>query len=79
MGGWSRRYRAGATQPVSRRVCLSRRTQAGLTAYFSATAWVPAPESQSDNTRARKSIEYARIVRPCDVDNTKIADQSSGR
>lgn len=63
-GGWSRLYRAGATRPVSRRVCLRRRTHASLTAYFAATARVPAPASQSARTLTRKSIEYARIAPP---------------
>jgi hypothetical protein len=48
----------GATDPSSRRRCLSRRTQAGLTEYLAATAFAPIPASQSLSTRVRRSIEY---------------------
>src|SRR5262249_4148598 len=54
----------GATSPVSRRLCLIRRTQAGLTANASAASAVPMPSSHAANTRARKSIEYAFIAGP---------------
>src|SRR5439155_12212969 len=43
---------------ASRRRCLSRRTQDGLTRYFWATAEVAVPASQSASTRSRRSIEY---------------------
>jgi hypothetical protein len=52
----------GAISPVSRRRCLSRRTQDALTRCFSATSAVLSPASQSANTRTRKSIEYAFIA-----------------
>src|SRR5207248_5070943 len=43
----------GATDPSSRRLCLSRRTHDGLTENLAATAFVPIPASQSFRTRFR--------------------------
>ena len=55
---------AGAARPVSRRVCLSRRTQDTLTRDLAATAGAAMPASESASTRSRRSIEYARIDGP---------------
>ena len=51
----------GAIEPVSRRRCWSRWTQARLTEYFAATSSARMPASQSRMTRVRKSIEYGAI------------------
>ena len=47
----------GATSPVSRRRCLSRRTQEALTWYLPATADAFMPVSLSRRRRSRRSIE----------------------
>src|SRR5262249_10351428 len=47
----------GSMEPVWRRRCFSRRTQAGLTEYFRATALVPMPAPQSARRGWRRSSE----------------------
>src|SRR5262245_52135221 len=54
----------GAIDPVSRRRCTRRWTQARLTSYRAATLSASTPESHAFNTRLRRSIEYGAMAPP---------------
>ena len=57
LGGEPWRCGVGAVEPVSRRRCFRRRTQAGLTLYLAAASRQDIPASQSASTRWRRSAE----------------------
>ena len=57
-----RDFPCGCFDPVSRRRCTSRCTQARLTANVAATSSASPLTSHARTTRSRKSIEYGAIV-----------------